>query len=141
MPWVSRPDAHRIYYRVVEPAGGDMPAKGHVAMIMGLAMSHVCWAPQTAFLSSIGYKVLLIDNRGVGFSTPERFSMRPHTVTSMARDALACIQDCGMSEVHLVGVSMGGMISQRLALMVAEGHATLRIKSLVLITTHCRSSL
>ncbi|KAF4724197.1 hypothetical protein FOZ62_028401 [Perkinsus olseni] len=142
MPWVARPDGHLIYYRVVEPADASMmPGKGNIVMIMGLAMSHVCWAPQTAFLSSIGYKVLLIDNRGVGFSTPERFSMRPHTISSMARDALACIQECGMSEVHLVGVSMGGMISQRLALMVAEGYAALRIKSLVLITTHCRSSL
>ncbi|EER01340.1 hypothetical protein Pmar_PMAR004213 [Perkinsus marinus ATCC 50983] len=80
MPWVNRPDGHRIYYRKVDP-DREHP-RGNIVLIMGLAMPHVWWTPQTAFLSSIGFRLLLIDNRGVGFSSLESFSMDLHLFVS-----------------------------------------------------------
>ncbi|KAF4655878.1 hypothetical protein FOL47_009250 [Perkinsus chesapeaki] len=145
-PRTRRPDGYRIYHTVVK-SNEDAPAKGHIVMIMGLAMPHICWAPQTAFLASIGYELLLVDNRGVGFSYADpakdkgKLSMRSHTITSMAEDAIACVEACGWHDFHLMGVSMGGMIAQRLCLMIAQKSLRFRIKSLVLITTHCKASL
>lgn len=75
-------------------------------------------------------QVCTIDNRGSGAST------RPHvphiTIADMARDVLAVLNHVQWTEgVHLVGISMGGMVAQEVVLL-----APTRFTSLTLIATH-----
>jgi pimeloyl-ACP methyl ester carboxylesterase len=73
------------------------------------------------------FQVAVFDNRGVGYSsTPQG----PYTMSMMADDTLAVADALGWATFHLVGVSMGGMISQHVALKAPQ-----RLQSLTLITT------
>ena len=53
-----------------------------------------------------------------------------YTVADMARDTLAVFDTLGLTRVHLMGVSMGGMVAQRIAIDVPE-----RVTSLILCST------
>ena len=80
------------------------------------------------------YQFLVFDNRGIGQSTQGSFARM--TTTSLAKDALAVLEDAGWTEersVHLMGISMGGMISLELASM-----AWSRFKSATLLVTGAR---
>jgi pimeloyl-ACP methyl ester carboxylesterase len=58
-------------------------------------------------------EVILVDNRGVGGST----GAVPENVTTMARDALAFIDALGLSQIDLLGFSLGGHVAQELVLL------------------------
>ena len=87
------------------------------------------WKPQIQGLKG-AHQRLWYDHRGLGESAPSpRF---PWNMTDMSRDALGVMDAAGWSsDVHLVGVSMGGMIAQEMALACPE-----RFLSLTLIATH-----
>jgi len=105
---------------------GDAGPK--VLLIMGYGMRGEVWKPQVDVLAS-ECQLLYFDNRGIGNSDPVD---APLTMLDMAKDALRVLDAAGWkSNVHLVGVSMGGMIAQELAL-----HAPERFSSLSLIATH-----
>jgi 3-oxoadipate enol-lactonase len=73
--------------------------------------------------------VIALDNRGAGQSDkPDR----PMSTQLLAEDALAVIRDTGETSAHWVGISLGGMILQQLALTQPKV-----VRSLVLIATHC----
>ena len=75
------------------------------------------------------YQCVTYDNRGCGRSSSP---LTIHYSTSqMAKDALALINHLKWSNYHVVGISMGGMISIELALLAPE-----RILSLSLLATH-----
>ncbi|HEY8625632.1 MAG TPA: alpha/beta hydrolase [Solirubrobacteraceae bacterium] len=57
--------------------------------------------------------VILLANRGVGAST----GVVPDNVTEMARDVLLFVDALGLTQVDLLGFSLGGYISQELALL------------------------
>lgn len=62
-----------------------------------------------------GYRVVRFDNRDTGLSskcdaTPE------YTLRDMAADAVAVLDALDAHRAHIMGVSMGGMIAQRLAI-------------------------
>jgi pimeloyl-ACP methyl ester carboxylesterase len=103
-----------------------------VLLVMGLGMRGKVWEPQVDDLSR-DHRVVTFDNRGVGESAP--ITGHP-TMRDFARDALRVADEVGFDEFHLVGVSMGGMISQELAL-----HAPARVRSLTLIATHAGGPL
>ena len=77
-----------------------------------------------------GLFVVRFDNRDVGLSThlpdlpsPDLaaiqrgdFATAPYTLSDMASDAASLIEALGLDSVHVVGVSMGGMIGQILAI-------------------------
>jgi len=76
-------------------------------------------------LADRGYFVVRHDNRDVGLSTkiearPERPSERDHgssyTLSDMAADTAGLLDALGIAAAHVVGVSMGGMIAQTLAI-------------------------
>jgi pimeloyl-ACP methyl ester carboxylesterase len=59
------------------------------------------------------YRTVVFDNRGTGDSdVPEG----PYTVSEMASDLEAVLDDAGVESAHVVGASMGGMIAQQYAL-------------------------
>jgi 3-oxoadipate enol-lactonase len=107
-----------INYDVSGP--GDAPV---VAMSHSLASSRVMWDPQLAVLSQT-YRVLRIDTRGHGLSDAPAGA---YTLDLLGDDALALLDELGIGRVHWVGLSMGGMIGQNLALRAPERLASLAI--------------
>src|SRR5512138_2086730 len=81
-------------------------------LIMGFGGDHTAWAfQQGAFARQ--YRVVAFDNRGAGqTSAPDQ----PYTTAMMAADARGLMDALGIDWAHVIGVSMGGMIAQELAL-------------------------
>lgn len=90
----------------------DGPEDGPVLMLSNSLMStHRMWDPQmTAF--GAHYRVLRYDTRGHGATETTE---GPYSIDLLARDAEALIEVLGVGPVHFLGLSMGGMIAQRLA--------------------------
>lgn len=118
MPTVRTQDADISY----EITGEGDP----LLLIMGLGTDSRMWMMQVPAFANT-YKVITLDNRGVGkSSTPPG----PYTMEQMASDALAVLDAAGAERAHVVGISMGGAIAQHLALLAPE-----RVRSLVLAAT------
>lgn len=75
-------------------------------------------------------RVIAFDPRGTGESAAGTF---PLTTRGMARDALALIEALGIGQVHVFGLSLGGMVASWLAI-----DAPGRVKRLVLASTLAR---
>jgi pimeloyl-ACP methyl ester carboxylesterase len=124
----------------VEDSGAGLDARGQprpvVLLIMGLGMQLIAWPPgMVQALVDAGFRVVRFDNRDAGLSqsfdhlgTPGllwtglkyRLGWRitpPYSLQDMAADALGVLDALQIDKAHVVGVSMGGMIAQRLALM------------------------
>lgn len=123
-------ESHSLYYE----QHGSGPEK--VLFVMGMNSSSFAWRWQVEhFGRNSRYSVLVFDNRGVGHSGTPR---GPYTTDGMAEDAIALLNYMGWTEersIHLVGVSLGGMISQKLALRIPE-----RLISLTLAVTTAGSA-
>ncbi|KAN0092280.1 alpha/beta-hydrolase [Hyaloscypha variabilis] len=129
------------YLPVGEGRGGpfkihyEVHGKGPIKLvwIMGLGSRKSAWQRQTfKFGHEEGdkYSSLVFDNRGMGLS--EKPLLR-YSTSEMAKDVLEILDRIGWTaerELHVAGVSMGGMIAQELALMIPG-----RICSLSLIST------
>jgi 3-oxoadipate enol-lactonase len=100
-----------------------------LVMLMGLGCSSAMWF-RLAPLLARHYRVILLDNRGVGSTEVQHFVV--HRVTNMASDVAAVLDAAGESRAHILGFSMGGMISQEFALDYPE-----RVLSLTLLGTNC----
>jgi pimeloyl-ACP methyl ester carboxylesterase len=73
-------------------------------------------------LRDAGYQVIRYDHRGVGMSDwiAHWDKDNPYTLEDMAADAVAVLDAVGVEKAHIVGVSMGGMIGQRMAISHAD---------------------
>jgi 3-oxoadipate enol-lactonase len=97
-----------------------------VALSHSLGSSLLMWEPQRDALEP-HYRVLRYDTRGHGGSGAPKGA---YTFDLLGEDAIALLDALGISTVHWVGLSMGGMIGQQLAL-----HYPDRLESLVLCDT------
>ena len=105
-----------------------------VLMVMGLMASHKLWGEKIVNdLVDAGYKVILFDNRDTGdserldrlgepnlwwkyfLSTVGISFSTPYTLSDMANDGIAVLDELDIESAHLVGASMGGMIVQTMA--------------------------
>jgi 3-oxoadipate enol-lactonase len=84
-----------------------------IVLINGLADDVETWFAQMDDFLSAGYRVLRIDNRGIGASSKPA---GPYSSRMLADDAKALVDQLGITGFHLMGVSMGGMIAQEYAL-------------------------
>ena len=98
-----------------------------VVLLMGLGGPSQMWLDIPRQLRDEGYRVLTVDNRGTGRSDPLR---RPVSLRSMADDVIHAMDAASAKRVVVVGMSMGGMIAQHVALR--HGH---RLSGLVLLAT------
>jgi 3-oxoadipate enol-lactonase len=79
-----------------------------IVLINGLADDVETWFAQVDEFVAAGYRVLRIDNRGIGASAKPA---GPYSSRMLAHDAKALVDQLGLSDFHLMGVSMGGMIA------------------------------
>ncbi|MGJ8687324.1 MAG: alpha/beta fold hydrolase [Spongiibacteraceae bacterium] len=146
MPQLNLPHLD-LEYEVFEPSTEQ---QGDVLLLHGLGTQMTQWPmPIIEQLVAAGHRVIRFDNRDIGLS---RLKQRPkpkpnsafdllrwrlgarlvsaYGLQDMARDALALLDHLNCQQAHLVGVSMGGMIAQELALIAPQ-----RVRSLNLIMT------
>jgi len=103
-------------------------------LVMGLGGQLVAWPIEFVDrLVAEGFRVIRFDNRAIGLSTmmpaapptrrqvvlsviSRRFAKSSYLIDDMADDAAALLDHLGIAAADVVGVSMGGMISQTLAI-------------------------
>lgn len=103
---------------------GD-PQGESILFLHGFTDSWFSFSPVLAHLDAAKYHVYMPDQRGHGNSSaPET----DYSVEAFARDAIALLDYVGISQVTLIGHSMGSMVAQRVAVRAPE-----RVKRLVLI--------
>ena len=100
-----------------------------VFMIQGLGMNARAWALQRGAFGR-QHRCIAIDNRGTGYSDAPP---GPYDLLRMAQDALEVLDAEEVPSAHIVGASMGGVISQILGVVYPE-----RVHSLTLACTACR---
>ena len=125
MPFVHATDGTRIHYEVTGKSGATP-----VLMIQGLGASKNAWNLQRIAMAT-RFRIISFDNRGAGRSDKPT---EPFTLEQMADDALAVLDAAGIETAHVVGASMGGVISQIVAVKYPH-----RIRSLTLVCTACRN--
>jgi pimeloyl-ACP methyl ester carboxylesterase len=110
------------------------PSDPVILLIMGLGTQMIAWTEEFCIgLADKGYRVVRFDNRDVGLSQKfddqkppnllkgliaQRFGLKiktPYTLFDMADDATGVMDALDIKRAHIVGASMGGMISQILA--------------------------
>jgi len=102
--------------------------------VMGLGGQLVAWpATFVAGLVDRGFKVITFDNRDIGLSTKidaapptktqsamfsisRRFAKSAYLLSDMAKDAVGLLDALNIERAHVVGMSMGGMIAQTMAI-------------------------
>ena len=139
-----------IYYRDYGPIDGEP-----ILLVQGLGGQLVNW-PQhlIEFLIENNFRPIVFDNRDTGLSTRInsnsfsdekrsntivrsyiRYYLRlpiesEYTIDDMANDAIAVLDELDISQAHILGISMGGMIAQ----IVASTHSD-RTKTFTLIAS------
>src|SRR3984957_7284078 len=98
-------------------------------LIMGMSGTSLHWGEPFLDLLRADFDVIAYDHHGVGASTPLD---GPITTRGMADDAAGLLAALRLDDAHVMGISMGGMIAQELALNHAE-----RIRTLTLGCTYC----
>jgi pimeloyl-ACP methyl ester carboxylesterase len=122
MPFATGHGGARIHYEVT----GEKSAEP-VVLIQGLGLGARFWFDMPRRLVDAGYRVVVLDNRGVGKSDRPR---GPYRVHHMADDVAHVLEASGVGQANVVGISLGGMIAQEVALR----HPA-RVRGLVLLAT------
>ena len=126
-------------------------------LMMGYGLAHTWWPENfVGQLVEQGFKVILMDNRDIGKTERmERMGKPPikkvqlkglmglptkderfYKIRDMAKDSVGLLDALGIESAHVGGLSMGGMISQRMAIDHPD-----RVRSLTLMCTNTGSPL
>jgi pimeloyl-ACP methyl ester carboxylesterase len=105
----ARANGIEIEYEVA----GDAAAPP-MLLVMGLAMQLIQWPDAfVARLAARGFRTIRFDNRDAGLSSKVE---RPYTLDDMAEDAAGLLDALAIDAAHVVGVSLGGMVAQLVAI-------------------------
>lgn len=119
---------------IVEVAGTELhyvrAGEGEpMLLIQGMSATHLTWG--RPFLAALepSFDCIAFDHRGMGRSGSAEL---PFTIADLAADAAGLLEALGIERAHVVGISMGGMVAQELALAHPE-----RLRTLTLGATYC----
>src|SRR3954453_328639 len=111
----------RFAYRRLGPATGTP-----LVLLQHFSGNIDAWDPAVVNALATDRPVIAFDNAGVGRSTGQT----PDNIAAMARDAVAFINVLGLSEVDLLGFSLGGCVEGQ----IAAEHKRL-VRKLILVGT------
>jgi pimeloyl-ACP methyl ester carboxylesterase len=97
-------------------------------LIQGLSGNHLHWGERFLALLEPAFETIAYDHRGIGLSDP---APPGYSIADLADDADALLDALGLASAHVMGVSMGGMVAQELAL-----RAPRRVRTLTLGCTY-----
>ena len=100
-------------------------------LISGIGGARIQWPPEFLELLAANLELISFDNRGTGGSSKPADGW---SMADFAADTLGLLDELNLRRVHLLGLSMGGMIAQEVAL-----RAPRRIDHLILTGTHAGS--
>ncbi len=109
-----------IYYEI---HGDGFP----LVMIMGLGADIMWWEPELLEGFAKNFKVIVFDNRGAGRSDKPANN---YSIKLFADDTIGLMKVLGIEKAHILGVSMGGMIAQEIAINYPN-----MVERLVLVVT------
>jgi pimeloyl-ACP methyl ester carboxylesterase len=147
---ITTPNNIEICYQTFGAENNTPP----IVLISGAGLQMLGWPDEFCeLLADRGNRVIRFDNRDTGESTilnhlptptPWRFALMhkiglrissPYTLKDMAADLVHLLDSLGVQKAHLVGISLGGMIAQVVAINWGD-----RVASLTCIATSARNS-
>jgi 3-oxoadipate enol-lactonase len=128
MPFVRTGDI-TVHYLLEGPESAPV-----VMFSNSLGTNYAIWDHQAAALRG-KYRVLRYDTRGHGLTDAPDAGEAGYTMDMLADDAAALIKVLGLKRVHLCGLSVGGMLGQKLAAKAPE-----LLASLILVDTASQMS-
>jgi 3-oxoadipate enol-lactonase len=118
---------HEIHYDIAGAAGAPVVCLAH-----SLSADSGIWSDQLPALLAEGWQVLRLDMRGHGGSRPVAGEA---TMDELALDVIGVLDFLDLAQIHFIGVSIGGMIGQLLAI----DHGA-RLRSMVICNTSPKSA-
>ncbi len=98
-------------------------------LIQGMSATHMAWGQDFLDLLTGDFETIVFDNRGMGLSGRAEL---PFGIAEMAADTAGLLDALELDTAHVVGISMGGMVAQELALAHPE-----RIRTLTIGASYC----
>jgi 3-oxoadipate enol-lactonase len=111
---INRHDLHYLQRGEGEP----------LLLIMGMSGTHLSWGEPFLQQLEREFQVTVYDHRGVGLSSRADTG---YAIADLADDAAGLLEHLGLDTAHVLGISMGGMVAQELALRHPERVRTLTL--------------
>ena len=98
-------------------------------LVQGMGANCTHWGEPFLAALAADFELLLFDHRGIGRSAPPAGKL---SIGGLAADALGLLDALEIPAAHVLGISMGGMVAQEIALAAPQ-----RVRTLTLGCTSC----